>query len=523
MKTKLNKLSKADIEIGLHFGEWEVIGEVNKTTHKVAVRCSCGKCKDVNVYTLLNGRSTSCGHNMNRDKVVDLTGRQFGELKVQKYLGNQIWECLCSCGRIVNKHRTKLLDGRAKSCGHGTSKEPLDIKGKQFGKLKVLEYAGNKNWLVECECGTRKLVRGANLRNGSTVSCGCLSYKATKDELIHSIKEFTTKNNKKPTVWELAEFIGISENQMRYALIKNELYNSSNIYKRFSSKYESEIFEYLLELGIRADEIHHNVFNIIPSMELDIYIPSLKLAIEFNGGYWHSELHKDKHYHQNKTLECFKRNIRLIHIFEHEYISNKDKIKDIIKFAVGKYEVVYGRNTQVREISNKTANEFISKYHLQGKSQATINIGCYYGDELIGVMTFGKPRFNSNYSTELIRLCWLPKYKVLGGANKMFKYYINKYNPESIISYCNISKFTGKVYTELGFRLSNNFITEPNYVWFDCNSKEYKTRYQTMKSKLVDKGLCDKLETEDAAMYRLGYIKVYDSGNFKYEWIAESE
>ena len=70
--------------------------------------------------------------------------------------------------------------------------------------------------------------------------------------------------------------------------------------------------------------VQHNVRNIIPHLELDIYILDLKLAIEFNGLKWHSiENGMDKDYHLNKSLECRKLGIRLIHIYEFENFNNQ--------------------------------------------------------------------------------------------------------------------------------------------------------------------------------------------------------
>lgn len=66
---------------------------------------------------------------------------------------------------------------------------------------------------------------------------------------------------------------------------------------------------------------------VIKPYELNIYIPEKRLAIEFNGNYWHSTEQKDYMYHQNKTIACAKQGIRLIHIFEYEWVNNKYKIK----------------------------------------------------------------------------------------------------------------------------------------------------------------------------------------------------
>ena len=110
-------------------------------------------------------------------------------------------------------------------------------------------------------------------------------------------------------------------------------------------------------------------------------------------------------------------------------------------------------NCVIKAITASEAEEFINAYHLQGTCRGqTIRLGLYTKDnELIQIMTFGKPRYNKNYEYELLRLCTKTGYIVYGGAQKLFNYFYYKYLPQSIISYCDCSKFTGKVYTSLGF------------------------------------------------------------------------
>lgn len=133
-------------------------------------------------------------------------------------------------------------------------------------------------------------------------------------------------------------------------------------------------------------------------------------------------------------------------------------------------------------------------------------------------MTFGTPRFDNNYSYELVQLAFITDCKVIGGSEKMFSYFIKKYNPTSIISYCNIDKFQGNMYLRLGFKTIS--LGKPDYVWVKSKTGDVLTRYQTQKHKIVEQGLCNKNETEDEIMKSSGYTKIYDSGNLKLEWKA---
>jgi very-short-patch-repair endonuclease len=70
--------------------------------------------------------------------------------------------------------------------------------------------------------------------------------------------------------------------------------------------------------------------NILNGKELDIYLPELKLAIEFNGLYWHSEMEKYDNYHVDKTNTCEKQDIQLIHIFEDDWNFKQDIVKSML-------------------------------------------------------------------------------------------------------------------------------------------------------------------------------------------------
>ena len=102
----------------------------------------------------------------------------------------------------------------------------------------------------------------------------------------------------------------------------------------------------------------------------------------------------------------------------------------------------------------------------------------------------------------------------------MFSYFVNKYKPTSIITYCDISKFAGEAYLKLGFKTDKDSLTSPNYVWISSDRNNVIHRYQTQKHKLIAQGLGTENQTEDEIMINLGYIKVYDCGNLKFEWEA---
>ena len=225
-----------------------------------------------------------------------------------------------------------------------------------------------------------------------------------------------------------------------------------------------------------------------------------------------------KIYHKSKSEIANKYNFKCIHIFDWD-----DKNK-VIKLLENKQEIIYGRSCTVREIEKDICNDFLQKYHLQGMAKSIIKYGLFYNDELISVMTFGKPRYNKNYEYELIRYC--SKAKVIGGAEKIFKAFINQYSPKSVISYCDLSKFSGDTYIKLGFKLLRK--ASPSKHWYNIKTKEHFTDALLRKqgfSRLIHH--CDasedNLETSNNRdlMISAGFVEVFDCGQATYVWKKE--
>jgi hypothetical protein len=170
---------------------------------------------------------------------------------------------------------------------------------------------------------------------------------------------------------------------------------------------------------------------------------------------------------------------RLIHIFEHEWLNKQEIIKAKLKSLFNvEQERIYARKCVIKEIDTITKNEFLNKYHIQGEDKSTVKFGLFYKEELVAVMTFGKPRFNKNYEWELIR--YATAKHVIGGASKLLKYFERNYKPKSIITYADRRFSQGNMYFKLGFTTAS--FTNINYWWIKDDLR--LSRYQTQKHKL---------------------------------------
>lgn len=95
------------------------------------------------------------------------------------------------------------------------------------------------------------------------------------------------------------------------------------------SKYENEIADFISTFY--SGEVIKNSRNIIFPYELDLYYPEKKIAVEYNGDYWHSERFKSSNYHYNKFIKCRDSGILLISVFGLEWDSKKEAIKSYMK------------------------------------------------------------------------------------------------------------------------------------------------------------------------------------------------
>jgi len=229
----------ASVSIGQRFGNLTVLRKLNRKWNNYDVwecACDCGNVTTPSTYTLLKGKSISCGKRQGHCidltgkefqgvRVLsrqgsgkygplwkcqchcgnlftaesrwlvqkhlckscgcttdDLTGKRFGSLTVvkraknKKYTRSKIWECVCDCGRTVSPTTTMLQKGRSTSCGRCTKN---DLTGKRFGKLVAIKRSGRKigtslEWVCKCDCGHIVRIKGNSLTSGRTRSCGCL-------------------------------------------------------------------------------------------------------------------------------------------------------------------------------------------------------------------------------------------------------------------------------------------------------------------------------------------------------------
>lgn len=353
---------------------------------------------------------------------------------------------------------------------------------------------------------------GHSHSHSSKISTASLQLINDKDWLTEQYIE------KKKVAQRIADELNVSISMVHSYLHKHGIDTSIN---KMSSQGERDLADFIR--SIYSGEIITNDRQTIAPQEIDIHLPFAKIAFEYNGIFWHSELNgKVKSYHLNKLKECNKKGVRLIQITDKEWLEKQDIVKSRIKGILGFNKRVYARKTSIVSVTNKEAMTFFKNTHIQGAAGCTVAYGLK--DEsgtLLAVMSFGKSRFNKNVEWELVRYSSILNTNVVGGASKLFKHFVRTNKPKNIVTYSDKRWNTGRMYEEIGFTKKPD--SSPNYYYFlpmdpDVNLL-HRAKFQKHKLKeLLETFDANKTEWENMSIN--GYDRIWDCGNGVYMWTA---
>jgi len=341
---------------------------------------------------------------------------------------------------------------------------------------------------------------------------------------INFIKSF----DQKPTSPILAEKLNIS---VDYCI---DLQRKFNCYDLVSHGYDG-ISSKEIKLRWRYPPSAANDRSIIAPKEIDLlYLPddfpwlAQPVGIEFNGSYWHSLQKtgdKNKAYYKSKDFfnAC---GGRLIHISEHLFETRPDQVYKFLDNVLLPLQPIYARNTIVKEVSVAQARSFCEENHLQGYAESRVKIGLFYQDSMVGFMGF---RLNPGHQEQWENTRTSFTCRIVGGAEKMFSYFLKTYNPDSIFSLLMLQWFSldpnNNVYARLGFKFDK--MQPPQYEWIKKipDGWDIKNRMSTQKKKLVEYGWLLKEDfdkkTEKEVMESMGYYQFYDCGKYRFTWTRD--
>jgi len=426
---------------------------------------NCGNEKRIETNLKKYGVITNLLHIDTINKSIQTKLKKFGvehqsqseEIKEKKRQTN-LKNCGCECNLSSEEFKRKNRITTLEKYGVEHSSLSSEIRKKQIDtkrKNKLIEIARYLNIdpsNVTCDSGTTLTIKNyCQEHNSFDITINQYHQRRTKYNNNVCTKCFPMKKHVSGGEIELKNFIN--------SIIINQTNNKNILKNRF---------------------------------ELDNYIPDFNVATEFDGIYWHSNIFKDSFYHLNKTDECEKLGIELIHIFEDEWKHKKEIVKSIIKSKLDIYDnIIAANDCTVDEISNNACTDFLNINDIYEISDSNINLGLFYDNDLVGVLSINNKLLNE-YE---IKFCNKLNTKIVDGEKKLLEYFIDKYKPKFIIAYADRRYSQGNIFKFLNFIHVENI--EPNCIYYD-------------KNKLIKVDSYKSIIKQD-------YICIYDCGQMKFE------
>ena len=340
----------------------------------------------------------------------------------------------------------------------------------------------------------------------------------SKEYINDNLEHYALENKNGLNLQEISNKYDISYEQLKDAFSNNGIDVILHSYNK--SKGELQLKEFLKSMGFDVKSIKKKHDDV--RFEIDCFIEDMNFGIEYCGEYWHSVNNGiGRKYHHDKYKWAKGQGIRLMTVFENEWLRNQELVKSMIRVRLGIVDKkVYARKTEISLIPNSVAKKFHDKNHISGGLKTSyVNIGLFHEGNLISVASFSKSRFSKEAEYEVLRFSTLQNMSVIGGFGKVLNHFIELYNPASIVSFCDLRFGEGGVYEKTGFELIST--TPPNYWYYYKNSGSYgkfesRIKYQKHNLKMFSNFSNDK--TEYQIMAENGYLKIYDCGSHKYIW-----
>lgn len=435
---------------------------------------------------------------------------------ILKYMFSGITpKCMCGCNNDVKilsfpPYKLRYVSGHNDNPMNGKSHS---IESKKLMSIQALKRVNNfKRLGLPLPIHTPDvLIKRGKIYSDLMMGRKCKRYK------VNILNNYESQQNGEYTVE-----CNVCKNQF------TQFHNSYFICKKCNppvrSKMENEFVEFFYNIDPNINLIRN--YRKFKGMEIDILFPDKNIGVEFNGLFWHSENGGNKHrdYHVSKTDLCAKNGIRLIQVFSDDWVNLRLHVQNKLKHILGyskNLPKIFARSCNIKPIDFSVKKDFLIKNHIQGNDASQISLGCFNGDKLVSVMTFSRPNISKGFRNvsegtyELQRFCSDYNLLCIGTFSKLLKHFIREYNPKLIITFADLcwSSEKNNVYEKSGFKLIKR--TEPSY-WYTDKYDQRIHRFNFTKKKLVSKGH-DPSKTEWEIMKSLGYDRIWDCGNLKYE------
>lgn len=283
-------------------------------------------------------------------------------------------------------------------------------------------------------------------------------------------KQYLESFDHKPTYAEVLRSLGVNSQSIGRYVRKFGLIDLVAVH-RSSSTGEDELYELM---STYADDIIRNDRVLLEGHELDLYCPSLKLAVEFNGEYWHSVERLGSSYHRIKSDMCAKAGVRLIHVFEWEWRDRRDACESIIVNAMHASDRVGARECDVVVPSKDEVNGFLETNTTYMPERYDRALALMLDDDMMALMSV-RESFGVMEVTDYADLNGM---SIVGGVSRLLMHLIESSDCNKVVARCDIAKFTGASFTSMGFTMSGRTNPRPHvadgYTVYDCGDAIYE-------------------------------------------------
>lgn len=410
----------------------------------------------------------------------------------------------CTLCREVHKKEQELkaqeeLSTKAASRSFNLEKNigTCDRCGEQFTRARrILENSLCADSLIYCDSCKR-------VRNGKSLRDELETWSEVRLSKKNTFKaENLTPGSGERAIWECTS--GHEWESYVYAT-RNSCPKCSYSNR---SKAEIEIAEYVESLGFK---IKCNDRTIIAPYELDIVIPSLRLAIEYNGLYWHSGDQPGELFNLKKRM-CDAAGYQLLVIWEDDFNRDKTLIFDLITHKLGKSDKarVYARKTQVRTIDYSQAKTFLNSNHIQGVSRSQKFYGLTFDEKIVAALGVSYPSPTvmniDRYATSIV---------VVGGFSKLLEYAVKQSKDiTEVTTFSDNMISDGDLYRKTGFTPVKTLSSDYSYFWGGKKTHKFNFRLKRFKSDPALKYEEGKTERELANLN--GIERIWDLGKIKW-------
>ena len=397
----------------------------------------------------------------------------------------------------------KMFYGRVRRLGlqrnDASERIAKEKRGSQIANSKI-KYRITNEIEREIICGLKEGKSFTTLEEECNIPTYIMISYAKENNLMQYRDEIKFKEKKKELLKNnLLEKYGVKNVMDVQEFREKAILNKPDIHV---SKPEIELREYVQSI-YSGEVIRTND----GTYELDIYIPDKKVGIEYNGNYWHSLKNREKNYHYNKSKHFEEKGIRVIHIWEYEWDNPRQRpiLENIIKNALGLNDkTIYARKCKIEVRPSASMKDFFQKNNIQGFRGGKFAICLVYENEVVMAYMMGHCFFGKGkYEWEVIRGATKLGYNVVGGASKIWNYFLTEYNPTNCVYYIDYNYFNGNSLPYLGLTYIKSQAGFKNW-WVKTN--EVKNREPLRHKEIM-------------RLQALGeVIPIYNAGTKVYVW-----